>query len=78
MPSQEKETLRIHVNIEISSYALKTIVANAKRLAPRAANGSYHIDTADKVSEMVTRFLEVHDFDSFVSNLDNYTIENSN
>ena len=78
MPSQEKETLRIHVNIDISSSALKTIVANAKRLAPRAANGSYQIDTADKVSEMVTRFLETHDFDSFVSNLDNYTIENSN
>ncbi len=78
MPSQEKETLRIHVNIDISSSALKTIVANAKRLAPRAANGSYQIDTADKVSEMVTRFLETHDFDSFVSNLDNYTNANSN
>jgi len=78
MPSQEKEMLRIHVNIEISSSALKTIVANAKRLAPRAPNGSYHIDTADKVSEMVTRFLETHDFDSFVSNLDNYTIANTN
>jgi len=74
MPSQENDKLRIHVNIEISTVALQAIVANAKRLAPRGANGSYHIDTADKVSEMVTRFLEENDFEGFVNNLENYAI----
>ena len=74
MPSQGNDKLRIHVNIEISTAALQAIVANAKRFAPKGANGSYHIDTADKVSEMVTRFLEENDFEGFVNNLENYAI----
>ncbi len=74
MSSQGNDKLRIHVNIEISSVALQAIVANAKRTAPRGVNGAYHIDTADKVSEMVTRFLEKNDFEGFVNNIENYTI----
>ncbi len=77
MSSQGNDKLRIRVNIEISSLALQVIVANAKRRASRGPNGAYHIDTADKVSEMVTRFLEDNDFEGFVSNLDNYPISDS-
>lgn len=72
MTMSEKNKLRIHVNIEISSMALQAIVANAKRTATKGSNGAYHIDTADKVSEMVTRFLEKNDFEGFVSDIKNY------
>ena len=72
MTMSEKNKLRIHVNIEISSMALQAIVANAKRTATKGFNGAYHIDTADKVSEMVTRFLEKNDFEGFVSDIKNY------
>jgi len=72
MPSAEDDKLRIHVNIEISTVALQSIVANAKRTAPQGANGVYQIDTADKVSEMVTRFLDQNDFEGFVGDINNY------
>ena len=72
MPSTEDDKLRIHVNIEISTVALQSIVANAKRTAPKDASGAYHIDTADKVSEMVTRFLDQNDFEGFVGDVNNY------
>lgn len=73
MSGTGNDKLRIHVNIEISALALQSIVANSKRLSQKNANGAYHIDTADKVSEMVTRFLDQNDFEGFVSELENYT-----
>lgn len=73
MAGSGNDRLRIHVNIEISALALQSIVANSKRLTQKGANGAYHIDTADKVSEMVTRFLDQNDFEGFVNELDNYT-----
>jgi hypothetical protein len=77
MATPEHDKLRIHVNIEISTVALQAIVANAKRMAARGPNGAYHVDTADKVSEMVSRFLEENDFESFVNDIENYTISDS-
>jgi hypothetical protein len=72
MPDINDEKLSVHVNVEITSNALQAIVANAKRTAPIAANGTFHVDTADYVSAMISRFLVEKDFESYVMNIDNY------
>jgi ribosome maturation factor RimP len=73
MPEINSEKLNVHVNVEISPTALQAIVANAKQTAPKDANGTYHIDTAEYVSAMISRFLDEKDFDSFVLNIENYS-----
>lgn len=73
MSSPSEEKLRIHVNVEISTQALQAIVSNAKKLAAKSENGAYRIDTADQVSQMITRFLQEKSFDEFVNDIDNYT-----
>ncbi len=64
--SEVKDTITVHLNVEITTQSLKTIVENAKKKAGRDENGIYRIDTADKVSEMVSRFLLEKDFESYV------------
>lgn len=66
------DKLSVHVNVQISAEALQAIVANAKKMAAKSANGVYHIDTADQVSAMITRFLNEKDFESFVKEIGNY------
>ncbi len=75
MPDTNNDKLNVHVNVEISPSALQAIVANAKHTAPKDANGTYHVDTSEYVSAMISRFLVEKDFDSFVMNIDNYTIK---
>lgn len=65
-------TLAVNVVIELSPSALQAIVENAKRLAGRNEKGHYNVDTADKVGEMVSRFLAANDFEGFVNDPDNY------
>jgi hypothetical protein len=72
MPTDSDNTLRVHVNIEISAITLKTIVANAKNIVGRDADGVYRVDTADMVSSMVTRFLKENDFEAYVQDVRNY------
>jgi hypothetical protein len=72
MKETTKDKLSVHVNVHITASALQAIVSNAKHVATRDANGSYRIDTADQVSEMITRFLDEKDFESFVKNIDNF------
>jgi hypothetical protein len=67
-----EEMILINVNIEISATALQTIVSNAKKAVGRDAKGHYRVDTADKVSEMVSRFLREKDFEGYVNSPDNY------
>jgi hypothetical protein len=71
MPSRDK--LTIHVNIQISAPALQTIVANAKRAAPRDG-GIYRVDTADWVSQIISRFLEEKDFENYVKDGSKYSL----
>ncbi len=73
MLDNANDKLSVHVNVQISADALQAIVANAKKMATRNANGVYHVDTADQVSVMITRFLDEMDFDSFVEEIDNYS-----
>jgi hypothetical protein len=69
-PLQDK--LNIHVNVQISAFALQTIVGYAKNVAAKNSSGPCRIDTADWVSHMISRFLELKDFESFVQDESNY------
>lgn len=69
--------LSIHINIKINAKALQSIVSHTKQMAQKRTDGVYHVDTADQVSAMVTRFLDEKDFDQYVLDRDNYPIVNS-
>jgi len=66
------DTVVVNANITITAATLQNIVANAKAKAPVNEKGYYQVDTADKVSEMISKFLLEMDFEGFVSSLDNY------
>jgi len=68
--SEVKDTITVHLNVEMTTQSLETIVKNAKKKAGRDEKGIYRIDTADKVSEMVSRFLLEKDFEGYVKNRD--------
>ncbi|MFO8085521.1 MAG: hypothetical protein R6U27_14525 [Desulfobacterales bacterium] len=67
-----KQTIKVHANVEITVASLQAIVENAKAIAGKNEKGVYRVDTADKVAEMISRFLLEKDFESYVSNIDNY------
>ena len=73
MDQSNNNTLAVNVVIELTPAALQAIVENAKRLAGRNEKGHYTVDTADKVGEMISRFLAENNFDSFVNDPENYT-----
>ncbi len=70
--SESKDTMVIRANVEMTTSSLQAIVENAKKVAGRDEKGRYRVDTADKVSEMISRFLLDNDFESFVKNIDNF------
>jgi len=70
---EKKDTLIVRANVEMTAASLEAIVENAKRISGRDEKGGYRVDTADKVSEMISRFVLENDFESFVKNIDNYT-----
>jgi hypothetical protein len=69
---EKKDTVMVRANVEMTAASLKAIVENAKKVAGPDEKGVYRVDTADKVSEMISRFLLESDFESFVKNVDNY------
>ena len=71
--SKSGEMITINVKIDISADSLKTIVANSKKISGADEKGIYRIDTAEKVNELISAFLENNRFDEYVRNLDNYT-----
>jgi hypothetical protein len=71
--NESKETIRINTNVEITPVSLQAIVENAKLIAGKDPRGVYRVDTADKVSEMITKFLLEKDFESFVLDINNFT-----
>jgi hypothetical protein len=70
--SESKDMITVHVDVEITAASLQTIVENVKQLAGRNEKGMYRVDTADKVSEMISRFLQNNDFEGFVKHIENY------
>ena len=69
---EKKETLLVRANVEMTAASLQAIVENAKKISGPNEKGGYRVDTADKVSEMISRFLLENDFENFVKNVDNY------
>jgi hypothetical protein len=69
---QSEDTIAVNVVVEMTTDSLKAIVENAKRLSGRNEKGHYTVDTADKVSEMISRFLLEKDFEDFVKSAENY------
>jgi len=70
--SESKETITVNVNVEMTADSLQAIVENAKKVEGRDEKGVYRIDTADKVSEMISRFLQGNDFEGYVKHIENY------
>ena len=70
--SESKETITVNVNVEITTASLQAIVENAKKVEGRNEKGVYRIDTADKVSEMISNFILENDFESYAKNIENY------
>ncbi len=70
--NQLKNMIDVHVNVEITTASLEAVVANSKRIAGRNEKGHYRVDTADKLSEMISKFLLENDFEGFAVNPDNY------
>lgn len=71
--NQNKETLFVRANVALTSEALGAIVRIAKEIAGPDVNGVYRVDTAEKVSEMISKFLLEKDFEAYVQNVDNYS-----
>ena len=70
--TEEKDTIEVRINVKITTTSLETIVENAKKIAGRNEKGHYRVDTAGKVSRMISRFLLENDFEGFVSDIKNY------
>ncbi len=70
--TQPNQTIRVNAVVEMTTESLKTIVDTVKNIVGRNEKGVYPVDTADAVSEMISRFLLENDFESFVKNTGNY------
>jgi len=66
------DTIAVNVIVEVTPASLQAIVEHAKRMVGRNEKGHYQVDTADKVSEMISRFLLEKDFEGYVKNSKNY------
>ncbi|MCD4743845.1 MAG: hypothetical protein K8R67_15390 [Desulfobacteraceae bacterium] len=69
---QSKDTITVNANIEITVESLQAIVSNAKTIASQNGENPTRVDTADKVSEIISCFLNEKDFESYATNIDNY------
>lgn len=70
--SENSPLVRVHVNIELSAASLQAVVANTKKKAGTDEKGHYRVDTADALSELISRFLQEKDFDAFSKDENNY------
>jgi len=70
--TESKSTIAVRINVEMTPASLQAIVENAKKIAGTGDKGYYTVDTADKVGEMISRFLLEKDFESYVMNIENY------
>ena len=71
--TESGDTIIVRANVTITAASLEAIVENAKAVAGKNGKGMYRVDTADKVSEMISKFLLSQGFENYVKNKDNYT-----
>jgi len=72
MPDQ-RQMIKINAVLEITAESLRTIVDQVKKMTGKDEKGVYRVDTADKVGEMISKFLLEGNFESYVKNPNNYT-----
>jgi hypothetical protein len=65
-------TLRVNVNLELPEAALQIIVSQCKAHTGRDAKGHYRVDTADKVSELVSKYIQSEAFLDFLKDPAHY------
>ncbi len=68
----EKDLIEVRVNVKITTSSLQSIVESCKKIAGRNEKGHYQVDTADKVSEMISRFLLENNFEVYVKDIKNF------
>ncbi len=70
--ANDKSTLVVNVNVEITATSLQAIVDNAKKITGRDSKGVYRVNTADKVSQIISQFLLENDFESYAKDIQNF------
>jgi len=71
--TESNRTIRVNAVVEMTAESLQTIVETVKTITGRDEKGVYRVDTADKVGEMISRFLLEKNFESYVREIDNYS-----
>lgn len=67
MTEQDRKTIAIHVNVEVTPRALESVMNEAKKRLTSQVRKESRIDTADYIGLMITKFLVEKDFDSYVA-----------
>lgn len=70
--TDQGDRLTINANVEITAASLQTMVENIKKNVGADAKGIYRVDTADEVSNIISRFLFENNFDEYVKDIKNY------
>lgn len=70
--STDKNLITVHVNVEIPTEALQSIVANVKALVGKNDKGHYQVDTADAVGKIIGKFINEHDFIAYAADPAHY------
>ena len=69
--AEQRQTLVVNVNVQITPTSLQAIVENAKKISGRDSKGVYRVDTADKVSQVISKFLLENDFENYAKDINN-------
>jgi hypothetical protein len=70
--SNNAPMLKVHVYIELSAASIQAVVSNSKKKAGKDEKGRYRVDTADILSNLITKFLQDKNFDEFTQDETNY------
>jgi len=64
--------VNVHVTIDLPAACLKAVVSNWKKKNEKGAIERRRVDTADLLSELITRFLFEKDFEAYTADESNY------
>ena len=64
--------VRVHVNVDVPAASLQAVVANTKKKAGPDDQGRYRVDTADALSDLITKFLDEKGFEEYAQDIANY------
>lgn len=68
----EKDLITVHVNVDIPTEALKSIVANIKAVVGANAKGHYQVDTAEAVGKLIGKFVNEQGFTAYAADPAHY------